>query len=423
MGNFQQVRSEYQKKILGDVIDFIDGDRGKNYPSQGEFFSVGDYLFLNTKNVPNTKFSFEERMFITKEKDGVLRKGKLQRGDYVLTTRGTVGNFAYYDQNVPYDNVRINSGMVILRKKSNDLDEKFFRYYLSSHLFSGQVKSRVPGSAQPQLPIRDMLSMEIILPALNSQAKIASTLSAYDDLIENNEKRIKILEEMAQLLYAEWFVKFKFPGYEGAKMVDSGTEFGLIPEGWEVKKLKEIGKVITGKTPPTANQENLGGEVLFIKTPDIHGNIFVIETDQTLSEIGVNTQRLKLLPEKTVFVSCIGTLGVVGITSKPSQTNQQINALVLNDGNDYCMFYYFAKDLKQRLVGLGANGATMGNVNKDKFENIVIIYPGKEIRESFFNKTTRLFDDILLLQKQNNNLSKTRDLLIPQLVTGKRELK
>lgn len=206
-------------------------------------------------------------------------------------------------------------------------------------------------------------------------------------------------------------------------MVDSGTEYGMIPDGWEVKKLKDIGKVITGKTPSTSNLENFNGEVLFIKTPDIHGNIFVLETEQTLSEIGVKTQSSKLLPEKTVFVSCIGTLGIVGITSKVSQTNQQINALILNDSSDYCFFFFFVKSLKQKLIGLGSNGVTMGNVNKDKFENIKILYPTPEIRRAFYKITNSYFEEIFSLQKQNINLSKTRDLLIPQLVTGNKELK
>lgn len=227
---------------------------------------------------------------------------------------------------------------------------------------------------------------------------------------------------MAQLLYTEWFVKFKFPGHEKVKMVDSGTGYGMVPKGWEVKKLKGIGKAITGKTPSTSKIDNFGGEVSFIKTPDIHGNVFILETEQTLSERGVKPQSLKLLSEKTVFISCIGTLGVVGITSKPSQTNQQINALVLNDRSDYCFFYFFAKSLKQKLIGLGSNGATMGNVNKDKFENIDILYPEEEIRRLFFKATANLFNVILLIQKQNKNLSKTRDLLIPQLIMGRREL-
>jgi type I restriction enzyme S subunit len=362
-------------------------------------------------------------MFISAEKDAKLRKGKLKRGDYVLTTRGTVGNFAYFGNNVAFDCIRINSGMVILRKKSDQLENEYLQYYLMSPTFSGQTKSRVSGSAQPQLPIRDMLSMEVKLPDLSTQTRIASVLSTYDDLIENNEKRIKALEEMAQLLYVEWFVKFKFPGHEKGKLIDSGTEYGKIPEGWEVKRLKDIGRTVTGKTPPTGNLENFDGHVPFIKTPDIHGNIFVIKTEQTLSSIGSDLQASKLLPGKTVFVSCIGTLGVVGITAKASQTNQQINSLVLENKSDYIFFYFFAKNLKQQLIGLGSNGATMGNVNKDKFENIQIIYPTEKIRQLYFDISSNIFDQILALQYRNDVLTKTRDLLIPQLVTGKRELK
>ncbi|MFH1187861.1 MAG: restriction endonuclease subunit S, partial [bacterium] len=302
------------------------------------------------------------------------------------------------------------------------------------------------GSGVPTLNRNHLDEIDIEIPDLPTQSRIASVLSAYDDLIENNEKRIRALEEMAQLLYTEWFVKYNFScnnniethcanvethcnaslrrgrsnDNSSVSMIDSGTEYGIIPEGWEVRKLKEIGKVITGKTPPTNNLNNFNGEILFIKTPDIHGNIFVLGTEQTLSEIGMKTQSSKLLPEKTVFISCIGTLGVVGITSKPSQTNQQINSLLFNNKNDYIMFYFFAKSLKQKLVGLGSNGSTMGNVNKDKFENINILYPAEEVRNLFFEATENLFDEILSLQKQNNNLSKTRDLLIPQLVTGKR---
>lgn len=281
----------------------------------------------------------------------------------------------------------------------------------------------VTGSALPRIVLKDFKKMEFEIPDVQYQNLIASVLTPYDNLIKNNEKRIKVLEEIAQLLYTEWFVKFKFPGHEKVKMIDSGTDYGKIPEGWDIKKLKEIGKVVTGKTPPTSNLNNFDGEVLFIKTPDMHGNIFIIKTEQTLSDTGSKLQSSKLLPKNTVFVSCIGTLGIVGITSKPSQTNQQINALLLNEQNDYIFFYFFAKSLRQLLINLGSNGATMGNVNKDKFENILILYPEKQIRDNFFNISSSYFDEILSLQIRNENLINTRDLLIPQLVTGRRVLK
>ena len=109
---------------LGEVVEIIDGDRGKNYPGSGELVASGYSVFLNTKNVSGTKFDFSNVQFISEEKDRLLRKGELERGDFVLTTRGTIGNVAYYGKDTPYDHIRINSGMVILRPRQN-IDVRF----------------------------------------------------------------------------------------------------------------------------------------------------------------------------------------------------------------------------------------------------------------------------------------------------------
>ena len=129
----------------------IDGDCGKNYPKQEEFLDEGYCLFLNAKNVTDKGFNFETKMFISKEKDEILKKGKLQRGDVVLTTRGTVGNVAFYSDNVPFDNIRINSGMLILRSEKDLLNE-FLYYVLNSNFFKQQIYTFKSGTAQPQLP-------------------------------------------------------------------------------------------------------------------------------------------------------------------------------------------------------------------------------------------------------------------------------
>lgn len=279
------------------------------------------------------------------------------------------------------------------------------------------------GAGVPTLNRNHLDEVSIKIPATYEfQTKITSIISTYDNLIENNEKRIKILEEMAQRLYTEWFEKFNFPGNEKVKMVDSGTEHGMIPEGWEVKHIKDIGKVVTGKTPSTLKPDNFYGKTPFIKTPDIHGNTFIIKTSQTLSDIGADSQSNKYLPPYTVFVSCIGTVGLVGITSKLSQTNQQINAIISNDSSDYCYLYLYCKNLKSLLIGLGTTGATMGNVNKDRFENLSLIYPSSDIRNIFFKQVVVVFERILSFQKEIESLIEIRDLLIPQLVTGRRVL-
>ena len=144
-------------------LEMIDGDRGKNYPKQDEFSDEDFCLFLNAKNVTDKGFNFETKMFISQEKDEILKKGKLQRGDVILTTRGTVGNVAFYSEDIPFDNIRINSGMLILRSKS-ELSNKFLYYVLKSDFFKKQIYTFKSGTAQPQLPISSLNHMEFYLP-------------------------------------------------------------------------------------------------------------------------------------------------------------------------------------------------------------------------------------------------------------------
>lgn len=289
---------------------------------------------------------------------------------------------------------------------------------IESKIFKDFINQNKWWSAQPHANVPVIKEFSFLLPPLESQQKIASILSKYDDLIENNTKRIKILEQTAQEIYKEWFVNFRFPGYENVNMVDSGCEFWDIPEGWEVKKINELWKVITWKTPSTKNPKNFWNYMQFIKTPDLHWNIFCIKTEQNLSEEWVISQKNKILPVNSIVVSCIWTVWVVSITSELSQTNQQINALVL-DNLIYLEFMYLKfKWLKQHLVNIWWNWATMTNVNKDKFENIEIIVPNNELMTKFNLVINPLFNEILVLQKQNQNLKQTRDMLIPKLVSG-----
>ena len=171
--------SNLQALPMTEVCEIIDGDRGKNYPKQEDFFDEEYCLFLNAKNVTNHGFDFSECMFVTKEKDESLRKGKLKRGDVVLTTRGTLGNLAFYTDAVPYENVRINSGMVILRMNKQIIDEGFF-----IEQFRMQVddikKTIASGSAQPQLPISTMNKIYVIMPDMKEQKLFSNFVAQVD---------------------------------------------------------------------------------------------------------------------------------------------------------------------------------------------------------------------------------------------------
>lgn len=240
----------WQEVKLGDVCSIIDGDRGVNYPKEKELQKNGYCLFLNTKNVPNSKFDFSECSFISKEKDEILRKGKIKYGDIVVTTRGTLANFAYYSKACKFENIRINSGMVILRNEKQALYTPYLCHFLMSNKFKQQVIMFATGSAQPQLPIKDMKNITIPLPPLEVQKKIAGVLGALDDKIELNNKINQNLEAQAQALFKSWFVDFEPFG-------------GKMPDDWKIKTIGDVCASIS----ETYNRKD--ENVVLINTSDV----------------------------------------------------------------------------------------------------------------------------------------------------------
>ena len=256
----------------------------------------------------------------------------------------------------------------------------------------------------------------VYIPPIETQRRIADILSAYDDLIENNRKQIKLLEEAAQRLYKEWFVDLRFPGHEHTKIIDG------VPEGWRIRVVSDFGEVITGKTPSTSKPEYYGGNIPFVTIPDMHSTIFPLSTAKYLSEQGANTQKNKFLPPNAVMVSCIATVGLVNIVSEQCQTNQQINSVILKDEKDLYFFYFAMKRIKSLLDGVGSNGATMTNVNKTKFENIKVLYAERHLINYFFEFSKPIFRKILILSKENQRLQQARDRLLPKLMSGEIEV-
>ena len=189
---------------MTDICDIIDGERGKNYPKSEEILDDGYCLFLNAKNVTQKGFDFENCNFITREKDDALRNGKLSRGDVVLTTRGTVGNLAFYSKNVPYDNIRINSGMVILRMNRSILNEIYFIELFKMKL--SDIKEKIAsGSAQPQLPISTMNKIILMIPPLELQNQFASFVKEIDKSRSRIQKSLEASQELFDSLMQEYF--------------------------------------------------------------------------------------------------------------------------------------------------------------------------------------------------------------------------
>lgn len=189
---------------LTHVCEIIDGDRGKNYPKQEDFSENGYCLFLNAKNVTQKGFDLKNCMFISKEKDEKLRKGKLKKGDIILTTRGTVGNLAYYNDDIPYEHIRINSGMVIIRIDRSILNEVFFIEQFKFQIDT--IKQTVAnGSAQPQLPISKMNKIQFIIPLLDLQNQFADFVEQVENQKSAVQQSIEKLEILKKSLMQEYF--------------------------------------------------------------------------------------------------------------------------------------------------------------------------------------------------------------------------
>ena len=260
--------------------------------------------------------------------------------------------------------------------------------------------------------------MQIEIADVPTQMRIMSILSTYDNLIENNEKRIKVLEEVAQLLYTEWFVKFKFPGHEKIRMVDSSTEYGKIPRNFNIDNITNLVEFVRGIEPGSAKYKSVSGPGLipFLRVGDLgsrNSELFIEESDA----------KGKILERKDIAVTMDGTVGrvVMGISGSYSTG---IRKLVITDKriNREFLFSFMLSDYVQDIIKSYARGSTILHAS-ESIKYIKVILPDQNLINEFGRLIIPAVNKILNLQDANRNLFKTRDLLIPQLVTGKRELK
>lgn len=370
--------------------------------------------FIKGKHISQGRLNLDYCDYISRDDHlKVIARSKPERGDTLFSNIGSVGDSAFVNTDSEFS----IKNVALFKPDFERVVPKYLFYLLRSPSVLGGLLSIRSGSAQPFIGLETLRKYMVRYHgSLSTQSQVVSILSAYDDLIENNTRRIEILEEMARRLYEEWFVQFRFPGHEEVEFKE--TELGLIPEDWKVSTLDEFGEIITGKTPSKNNSEFFGGVVPFIKLPDMHGNTFIIETSERLSQEGVSSQKTKTIPPGSICVSCIGTAGVVVITSEPSQTNQQINSIVPRAPGLREFLFFSATALKEKINNYGATGATMTNLSRGKFASLQVVEPKEDLLCGYNKLAAPLFDKILCLQKANRNLRAQRDLLLPKLISG-----
>lgn len=391
-------------RVLSSFIDLIGGGTPKT--TVKEYWN-GDIPWLSVVDFNNgSRWVSDAEKKITNAGLENSSTRLLEKDDIIISARGTVGVLSQLARPMAF-----NQSCYGIRAKEG-VDQNYLFYLLKASI--PKLAQIVHGAVFDTITKDSFEQISVPIPDLPTQKKIAEILSAYDAKIENNNLIIKKLETTAQTLFDEWFVNFRFPGYEKVKFVDSEIE--EIPEGWTVGKISDFGDVVCGKTPSKSQSEYFNGEFPFIKIPDMHGQMFILNTEDSLTQEGVNTQKNKLVPEGSICVSCIATVGLVSITTQNSQTNQQINTVVTKDKNFTEYLYFILTGRKADLQAIGSGGSTTLNVNSSVFSNLEVLIPEKRIIENFHLKISPFFNQTKQLLKENISLKESRDQLLAKLI-------
>lgn len=396
---------KWMKATLDEVADFCLGKMLDQKKNRGKLLP-----YLANINVRWGEFSFDGLRQMRFE-DGELQRFGLKYGDIVMCEGGEPGRCAIWKSQVP--------GMMLQkalhRIRPHKCLDYTFLYYVFLHY--GQTRRFSPlftGSTINHLPREKLALLELNIPPLPTQRKIAGILSAYDDLIENNTRRIAILEQMAQAIYREWFVEFRFPGHENVKLVDSAL--GKIPEGWEVKQLSAIAEVNAlsirkGEEPDEIHYVDIASvstgkidEIRSLLFSDAPGRAKRVlrHGDVIWSTVRPNRKSYSLVLSPSQ--NMIGSTGFAVISGTSAPFSYVYHALTTDDFVGYLVNH--------------ATGSAYPAVNSSDFENALILVPSGAVLSEFHKITEGLLLSKHCLLKKNEKLRQTRDILLPKLISG-----
>jgi len=434
--------SEWKKVTFKNApLEIIDGDRGTNYPKQSDFLTSGYCLFLNAGNVTREGFSFSNCTFISQEKDSILRKGKLKKYDTILTTRGTVGNVAFFDDSVQFKNIRINSGMVILRPKPENLDPRYLYLFVRSADFQEQLLAMLSGSAQPQLPIRDINQIVISLPPLSEQKAIARILGSLDDKIELNRRMNETLEAMARAIFKDWFVDFGptrakiegrapyLPEPIWSLFPDAIDPQSGLPVGWEKKPLPEVIDFKEG--PGIRNWQYTNSEegTRFINIRCIQDNDLNLKTANRITNDEANGKYSHFhLREWDIVVSTSGTLGRSAIVRKehlPLVLNTSVIRFRPIDQKitkSFLFLYLNSPYFLEELMAM-ASGSVQKNFGPMHLKKMRVLTPPFDLVCQFEKRAGSLLNKVICNRSESDSLAELRDRLLPKLMSGQIRVK
>lgn len=348
--------------------------------------------------------------------DGLVKQDSLLKNGDILFVRSNgnkdlVGR-SLFIRNLAED-VAYSGFCIRARPTSQRVDSLFLAYFCKSEAFRKRVANAAGGANIQSLSQPVLARCPIPLPPISVQKTIVRVLSAYDDLIENNQMRIKLLEEMARITYEEWFIRLRFPGNK-TTMINSDTG---LPIGWKTLKCIDAMDVLSGGTPKTAVGEYWDGEIPFYTPKDAADCPYVFRTEKTVSKLGVSKCNSKLYPKDTVFITARGTVGKVNLAAVPMIMNQSCYALRARAGISQYFLFFSIKSAIEAFKG-ASNGGVFNTIVVDTFKFLPFILPEKTLVDKFSEMVAPLLGEMFALTKQNQYLREAREILLPRLMAG-----
>lgn len=409
------VSMEWKHYKMDELIEEISmGPFGSDVKK--EFYVDNGVPILNGSNLQGFKLKEDSFGYLTKEKADSLKKCNAHRGDIIVTHRGTLGQIVYVPVNSKYDRYVISQSQFRFRCKADLVDVQYLVYYF--HTREGQYKILanasqvgVPALARATSTFR---LIDIKLPPLDDQRRIASILSSLDRKIELNNKINADLEEMAQAIFKNWFVDFE--PFKDGKFVDS--ELGMIPEGWKVGRLTEIASYMNGlamqKFPPENNEDSL--PVLKIK--ELGQGFCGTDSDRCSCNI---KDECKIHNGDVIF-SWSGTLLVDVWCGGDCGLNQHLFKVTSKDYPKW-FYYYWTKHHLQEFIHIAKDKAvTMGHIKRGHLEEAMVAIPDNDSMEKAHELFEPILSKMISLRLENSRLSTLRDTLLPRLMSGELEV-
>jgi type I restriction enzyme S subunit len=337
----------------------------------------------------------------------------LEEGDLIVAMTeqapGLLGSSAW----IPASNKFLHNQRLgrIVELDERCLDKRFLYYLFNTRTVRHQISASATGTKVRHTAPERIGQVRVNLPPISVQCRIATMLSAYDDLIENNRRRMALLEEAAQQLYREWFVRLRFPGHEHTHITHG------VPERWEKTNASHAMSILSGSTPKTSVPDFWDGDIPFYTPKDASDPCYILETERNITELGLNNCNSRLYPRDTVFISARGTVGKLNLAYQPMAMSQSCYALVgkghISQFFLYCALRESIEHLKQHAVGAVFNAIVV-----DTFTRIPFLMPdAKNVR--FFEETVApMLNQVGNLKQQTQKLRAARDLLLPRLMSG-----